>query len=100
MNSASGAPSALDGESPKVASELLPLAYEELRKLAAHKLANEAGGQPLPPPAFVHEAWPRWAGNAHPQWHNRALSLAAAADAMRHISLTMPAAKTAFGTHP
>jgi len=43
----------------KAAEELLPLVYEELRKLAAHKMANEAPGQTLQPTALVHEAWLR-----------------------------------------
>jgi len=68
-----------------VASELLPLVYEELRRLAANKLANEAPGQTLQTTALVHEAWLSLAGKADSQWKNRAHFLAAAADAMRHI---------------
>src|SRR5262245_58200988 len=67
------------------ASELLPLVYEELRRLAANKLANEAPGQTLQTTALVHEAWLSLAGKADSQWNNRAHFLAAAADAMRHI---------------
>ena len=67
------------------ASELLPLVYEELRRLAANKLANEAPGQTLQTTALVHEAWLSLAGKADSQWKNRAHFLAAAADAMRHI---------------
>jgi RNA polymerase sigma factor (TIGR02999 family) len=66
-------------------SELLPLVYEELRKLAAHKLAGEAPGQTLQTTALVHEAWLSLAGNGDSQWQNRTHFLAAAADAMRHI---------------
>ncbi|MCI0540122.1 MAG: ECF-type sigma factor, partial [Verrucomicrobiales bacterium] len=48
---------------PKAAEELLPLVYDELRKLAAHKMANEAPGQTLQPTALVHEAWLRLLGS-------------------------------------
>src|SRR2546425_516474 len=56
---------------PKAAEELLPLVYEELRKLAAHKMANEAPGQTLQPTALVHEAWLRLAGPKEQRWQNR-----------------------------
>ena len=48
---------------PKATEELLPLVYDELRKLAAHKMANEMPGQTLQPTALVHEAWLRLIGN-------------------------------------
>jgi len=48
---------------PKAAEELLPLVYEELRKLAAAKMANEVAGQTLQPTALVHEGWLRLAGS-------------------------------------
>lgn len=67
------------------ASELLPLVYEELRRLAAHKLAGEAVGQTLQATALVHEAWLRLAGNDQTKWNNRTHFLATAAEAMRHI---------------
>ena len=69
----------------KAAEELLPLVYEELRKLAAHKMAQEAPGQTLQPTALVHEAWLRLGGDAQPPWQNRAHFFAAAAEAMRRI---------------
>src|SRR5437870_6360468 len=69
----------------KAAEELLPLVYQELRKLAMHKMANEAPGQTLQPTALVHEAWLRLGGDAQPAWENRAHFLAAAAEAMRRI---------------
>ena len=75
----------VDSEARKPASELLPLVYEELRRLAAHKLANEAPGQTLQTTALVHEAWLRLAGNDTAQWHDRTHFLAVAAEAMRHI---------------
>ena len=71
---------------PKAAEELLPLVYEELRKLAAQRMANEAAGHTLQPTALVHEAWLRLAGNdAQVQFQNRAHFFGAAAEAMRRI---------------
>ena len=70
---------------PKAAQELLPLVYEELRRLAAQKMAREAPGQTLQPTALVHEAWLRLGGDAQTAWQNRAHFLAAAAEAMRRI---------------
>ena len=70
---------------PKAADELLPLVYEELRRLAAHKMANEAPGQTLQPTALVHEAWLRLVGGQNQQWEGRAHFFAAAAEAMRRI---------------
>src|SRR4030095_12492590 len=70
---------------PQAAGELLPLVYEELRKLATHKMANEAPGQTLQPTALVHEAWLRLAGPKEQQWQNRAHFFAAGAEAMRRI---------------
>ena len=69
----------------QAAQELLPLVYEELRKLAAHKMAGEACGQTLQPTALVHEAWLRLAGNESPRFENRGHFFAAAAEAMRRI---------------
>src|SRR5207253_3080082 len=71
---------------PNAAEELLPLVYEELRKLAAHRMANEAAGHTLQPTALVHEAWLRLVGNdARVQFQNRAHFFGAAAEAMRRI---------------
>jgi RNA polymerase sigma factor (TIGR02999 family) len=71
---------------PKAAEELLPLVYEELRKLAAHKMAHEAPGQTLQPTALVHEAWLRLVGHdLQARFANRAHFFAAAAEAMRRI---------------
>src|SRR6266581_7653425 len=69
----------------KAAEELLPLVYQELRKLAAHKMANESAGQTLQPTALVHEAWLRLVGNQEQQWNGRAHFFGAAAEAMRRI---------------
>src|SRR5438445_3955714 len=70
---------------PTAADQLLPLVYEELRRLAAHKMANEAAGQTLQPTALVHEAWLRLVGNENQKWDGRAHFFAAAAEAMRRI---------------
>jgi RNA polymerase sigma factor (TIGR02999 family) len=67
------------------ADELLPLVYNELRRLAATSLARQTGGQTLQATALVHEAWLRlFNGNAR-VWQNRAHFFRAAAQAMRHI---------------
>ena len=70
---------------PNATDELLPLVYEELRKLARAKMANELPGQTLQPTALVHEAWFRLVGDAHRTWQNRAHFFGAAAEAMRRI---------------
>jgi RNA polymerase sigma factor (TIGR02999 family) len=68
------------------AERLLPLVYEELRKLAAAKMVNESAGHTLQPTALVHEAWLRLAGNdASLPFANRAHFFAAAAESMRRI---------------
>jgi RNA polymerase sigma factor (TIGR02999 family) len=67
------------------AEKLLPLVYEELRKLATHRMSNEAGNQTLQATALVHEAWMRLVGNENPRFANRAHFFAAAAEAMRRI---------------
>jgi RNA polymerase sigma factor (TIGR02999 family) len=69
----------------KAADELLPLVYEELRTLAAEKMAHETPTQTLQPTALVHEAWVRLAGNDTPHFANRAHFFTAAAEAMRRI---------------
>ena len=70
---------------PNAAAELLPLVYQELRRLAAHKMANEAPGHTLQPTALVHEAWLHLGGDKQPTWQNRAHFFGAAAEAMRRI---------------
>src|SRR5215468_2526263 len=68
------------------AGRLLPLVYEELRELAARKLAREAPGQTLQPTALVHEAWLRLlGGEAEAHWDSRGHFFASAAEAMRRI---------------
>ena len=77
--------SAIDAGDPQAADQLLPLVYQELRKLAGAKMAQEKPGQTLQPTALVHEAWLRLAGEAPPQFQNRAHFFGAAAEAMRRI---------------
>lgn len=70
---------------PRAASELLPIVYEELRRLAGQKMANEAAGHTLQATALVHEAWLRLGGSDAPTFQNRAHFFGAAAEAMRRI---------------
>ena len=69
----------------KAADELLPIVYDELRRLAAQKLSHEAPGQTLQATALVHEAYIRLVGSQEPGWENRGHFFAAAAEAMRRI---------------
>jgi len=69
----------------KATEQLLPLVYEELRKLAALKMGREAPGQTLQPTALVHEAWLRLGGDKSQPWNSRGHFFAAAAEAMRRI---------------
>jgi RNA polymerase sigma factor (TIGR02999 family) len=80
---------------PRAAEELLPLVYEELRKLAAAKMANESPGHTLQPTALVHEAWLRLVGDKSPQFANRAHFFSAAAEAMRRILIDRARSKSA-----
>jgi RNA polymerase sigma factor (TIGR02999 family) len=75
--------SAIEQGDPHAAEQLLPLVYDELRKLAAAKLAQEKPGQTLQPTALVHEAYLRLVGDQH--FDNRGHFFAAAAEAMRRI---------------
>jgi RNA polymerase sigma factor (TIGR02999 family) len=76
---------AIEQGDPHAADKLLPLVYEELRKLAASKMARETPGQTLQPTALVHEAWMRMVGKENPKFQNRAHFFATAAEAMRRI---------------
>jgi RNA polymerase sigma factor (TIGR02999 family) len=71
----------------RAAAELLPLVYDELRRLAAHRLAGERNNHTLQPTALVHEAWLKIAGNPGREWNGRQHFFAAAAEAMRRILL-------------
>src|SRR5438067_234947 len=83
--------SAIEQGDPSAAEQLLPLVYDELRLLAAQKLAQEKPGQTLQPTALVHEAYLRLVGNLAPgdspgaKWDSRGHFFAAAAEAMRRI---------------
>src|SRR5205809_5042195 len=78
--------SAIEQGDPHAAEQLLPLVYDELRKLAARKLAQEAPGQTLQATALVHEAYLRLvAGEKDQAWSSRGHFFAAAAEAMRRI---------------
>src|SRR5436309_3623937 len=81
---------------PKAADELLPLVYEELRRLAAHKMANESAGQTLQPTALVHEAWLRLIGAEDVKWEGRAHFFGAASEAMRRILIDRARRKQAL----
>lgn len=78
--------SAIDAGDSRAADELLPLVYEELRKLAVAKMAQEKAGQTLQPTALVHEAWMRLVGsNDEKVWNSQGHFFGAAAEAMRRI---------------
>lgn len=87
---------AVDNGDAKAAAELLPLVYEELRRLAASKMANEAAGNTLQPTALVHEAWMRLVGTDNPKFAGRPHFFAAAAEAMRRILIERARSKKAL----
>jgi len=76
---------AIQAGQTQAAGELLPLVYDELRRIAAAKMAQEQPGHTLQPTALVHEAWLRLGGDAQPAWQSRAHFFAAAGEAMRRI---------------
>jgi RNA polymerase sigma factor (TIGR02999 family) len=76
---------AIERGDARATGELLPLVYDELRRLAAGKMAVEAPGHTLQPTALVHEAWLRLVGSGQQTWENRAHFFGAAAEAMRRI---------------
>src|SRR5271163_205593 len=88
--------SAIEQGKPQAAEQLLPLVYDELRKLAAQKMAQEKPGQTLEATALVHEAYLRLVGDQH--FDNRGHFFAAAAVAMRRI-LVDNARRKASGKH-
>ena len=81
---------------PQAADRLLPLVYEELRKLAAQKMAREGSNQTLQATALVHEAWLRLGGDPQTQWRDRAHFFATAAEAMRRILIDTARRKKAL----
>ena len=87
---------AIDHGDANAAAQLLPLVYEELRKLAAARLVEEQPGQTLQPTALVHEAYLRLVGEEdEPRWQNRGHFFAAAAEAMRRILVDVARRKSA-----
>src|SRR5262249_58717835 len=86
MNEVTSILSAIEAGDPQAAADLLPVVYDELRKLAAVRLAAEKPGQTLQPTALVHEAYLRLVGDGQPKgWDGRGHFFAAAAEAMRRI---------------
>jgi RNA polymerase sigma factor (TIGR02999 family) len=89
--------SAIDAGDSQAADQLLPLVYDELRKLAAAKMAQEKPGQTLQATALVHEAWLRLAGaDVQKAWNSRGHFFGAAAEAMRRILVDRARAKQAL----
>ena len=86
----------VDQGDPRAADELLPLVYDELRRLAAHRMSNEQQGHTLQPTALVHEAWLRLAGGDNQKWDGRAHFFGAAAEAMRRILIDRARRKQAM----
>jgi len=76
---------AVEQGDPKAAAELLDLVYDELRHLAAAKMAQQAPGQTLQATELVHEAWLRLVGDKNPRFKDRTHFFSASAEAMRHI---------------
>jgi RNA polymerase sigma factor (TIGR02999 family) len=85
MSDATQLLTAVEQGEPQAAEKLLDLVYDELRRLASAKMAQQAPGQTLQPTALVHEAWLRLVGAKNPTFKNSAHFFAAAAEAMRHI---------------
>lgn len=75
----------MNGDEGGVPEKLLPLVYDELRRLAAARMARESSAQTLQPTALVHEAWLRLVADRERTWQNRAHFFGAAAEAMRRI---------------
>jgi RNA polymerase sigma factor (TIGR02999 family) len=81
---------------PHAADQLLPLVYNELRKLAARQMASQPAGHTLQPTALVHEAWLRLAGSERDRWNDRRHFFRAAAQAMRQILVDAARKKSRF----
>src|SRR3954467_8964681 len=93
MNDVTNIISAIEQGDPKAAEDLLPLVYDELRRLAAQKLAQEQPGHTLQPTALVHEAYLRLGGSAEFESHGH--FFAAAGEGMRQILIENARRKTA-----
>jgi RNA polymerase sigma factor (TIGR02999 family) len=104
MNNATQVLQAASAGDPRAAAELLPLVYDELRRLAAHRLAGERHEHTLQPTALVHEVWLKIAGADERAWQGRQHFFAAAAEAMRRILVDRArrrrATKRGAGTEP
>ena len=81
---------------PKAAGELIPLVYEELRKLATAKMSHQPPGQTLQATALVHEAYLRLTGGVRDQWQDRTHFFRAAAEAMRCILIENARSKSCW----
>lgn len=79
---------------PSQAQEFFPAVYDDLRKLAAHRLASLGPGQTLQPTALVHEAWLRIAGSNLQTWENQVHFFATAAEILRHVLIDHLRSKT------
>jgi RNA polymerase sigma factor (TIGR02999 family) len=86
----------IEGEASSTSDDLLPRVYDELRRLAAIRMAQESAGQTLQPTALVHEAWLQLNGSGDRNWQNRAHFFGAAADAMRRILIDKARRKARF----
>ncbi|MCP5527243.1 MAG: sigma-70 family RNA polymerase sigma factor [Verrucomicrobiales bacterium] len=89
---------AVERGEPHAAEELLPLVYDELRRLANSRMASEKPGQTLQPTALVHEAWLKLMGSGRERWQDSRHFIAAAAEAMRRIMVDR-ARRKATGKH-
>lgn len=93
---------ATEADDPHCAEKLLPLVYEELRRIATVRMSHQPAGHTLQPTALVHEAFLRLVGNPSRTWENRRHFFASAAEAMRHILVDRARRKAAVrhgGTH-
>jgi RNA polymerase sigma factor (TIGR02999 family) len=86
---------AIERGQAQTSEELLPLVYNELRRMAAHKMASEPAGHTLQPTALVHEAWLKLVDPSAQSWQNRAHFFGAAAEAMRRILIARARRKKA-----
>ena len=96
MNDVTRILQSIDKEADWSAHDLLPLVYDELRKLAASRMANEPDGHTLNPTALVHEAWLRMVKETDRSWHNRAYFFTVASTAMRRILVDHARRKSAL----
>ncbi len=95
MSDANRIPDCVQQDDPKAAEGLLPLVYDELRRLAATRMSTEKAGHTLQPTALVHEAWLRLVQGEGQRFENRAHFFAAAAEAMRRILIDHARRKSA-----